>query len=185
MLMHLRPTTAPNQVGLVNERRSRTQYGTYPTSPRMAQAAARYVWNRLRASRGRTYKPYLILDPTMEGGPMLLEMAFLASGIATRKSHYRRAHTCDVLLSGVDQNPISAPFVAALLETWRSRSFGNFSVDLTCHDAIEAVLEGESLDAIVNNPPWGREQMGRRARGCPNMVPTSATAILISPSFLS
>lgn len=150
MLMHLRPTNAADQIGLINGRRSRTQYGTYPTSPRVAQAAARYVWNRLRSSRGRTSKPCFILDPTMEGGPMLLEMAFLASGRAVL------GHTYDLVLSGVDQNPISAPFVRTLLDGWRSRSFGgNFSIDLTCQDAIDSLVRSESLDAILNNPPWG------------------------------
>jgi hypothetical protein len=156
MLMHLRPTNAADQIGLINGRRSRTQYGTYPTSPRVAQAAARYVWNRLRSSRGRASKPYFILDPTMEGGPMLLEMAFLASGKAARTAHYVLGHTYDLVLSGVDQNPISAPFVTTLLDTWRSRSFAeNFSIHLTCQDAIDSLVGSESLDAILNNPPWG------------------------------
>jgi hypothetical protein len=156
MLMHLRPTTEANQIGLVNGRRSRTQYGTYPTSPRVAQAAARYVWNRLTSSRERTSKPYFILDPTMEGGPMLLEMAFLASGKAARTAHCAPGYAYDFVLAGVDQNPISATFVATLLETWRSQSVAdNFSIDLTCRDAIDSLVGSESLDAIVNNPPWG------------------------------
>jgi hypothetical protein len=161
MLMHLLATMGPNGLHLVNERRHRTEYGTYPTSPRVAEAAARYVWNKLASKREQLSGPPRILDPTVEGGPLLLEMAFLISAYAVSKNSRRHKRACDFILSGVDQNPISASIVSTLLEAWRLRSsIDCLGVEIRCHDAFDALSDSKPLDAILNNPPWGARTDG-------------------------
>ncbi|MFI5022225.1 MAG: TaqI-like C-terminal specificity domain-containing protein [Alphaproteobacteria bacterium] len=173
MLMHLKAVTSGrNEVRLVNERRRRTAYCTYPTSPRVAEALARYVWNGLVPWMGQMSRPLQIFDPTIEGGPLLLELAFLMPNCATPKDGCRDQTGFDFVLSGVDQNPVSAAIVSTLLKTWRSRlALNHMGLAIRNRDAFDALSDSEPLDAIVNNPPWGARTDGADGAKLVNLGP--------------
>jgi TaqI-like C-terminal specificity domain len=152
MLMHLTVTRrSAAQPQIANERRTRTPYGTYPTSPAIASAMARYILAHL-TWRGGSRRALRILDPTLEGGPTLLELGFQIRS----KQSGRRGSVPGVVLVGVDQNPLSASLVSTLLHSWQGRDGEKFPrIDLRTADAFETLESGEPLSAISNNPPWG------------------------------
>jgi hypothetical protein len=164
MLMHMEVVrNATNILGIGNGRRTRTEYATYPTSPRVAAAMASYVWNCILSQTHRKSGSFRIMDPTMEGGPTLLELAFQACRHARFQAPNGRgcSRMRNFVLSGVDQNPAAARIVSTLLEAWRTCSKLNIMhLDIRCQDAFEALSEGEPLHAVVNNPPWGARTDG-------------------------
>jgi hypothetical protein len=161
MLMHLQViSNGKKELRLINGRRNRTEYGTYPTSPWVAEALAGYVWGQLAPVVAQTSQPQQIFDPTMEGGPLLLEMAFQAP-IGKRAKVERNVPAYDFILSGVDQNSASVPIVSSLLDAWRSHAaLDRVGIDVRKRDAFEALGASGPLDAIVNNPPWGARTDG-------------------------
>jgi 23S rRNA G2445 N2-methylase RlmL len=83
-------------------------------------------------------------------------MALQAHVYMRAKNGCRRKAGYDFVLVGVDQNPVSIPIVSSLLEAWRSRSsLNHLGIELNNKDAFDVLSESGSLDAIVNNPPWG------------------------------
>jgi TaqI-like C-terminal specificity domain/N-6 DNA Methylase len=152
MLMHLTVNhRSAAQAQIANERRTRTPYGTYPTSPQIASAMARYILRHL-TSRAGPRRALRIMDPTLEGGPTLLELGFQIRS----KQSGRRGSIPDVVLIGADQNPLSASLVATLLSSWDDRDREKSpQFDLRTADAFETLESGEPIDAISNNPPWG------------------------------
>ena len=152
MLMHLTVThRSAAQAQIANERRTRTPYGTYPTSPSITSAMARYILRHL-TRRGGSRHALRIVDPTMEGGPTLLELGFQ---IQSNQSG-RPGSVPGVVIEGVDQNPLFASLVSTLLNSWRCRDGERPpQFDLQTADAFEILERGEPLSAISNNPPWG------------------------------
>jgi Eco57I restriction-modification methylase/TaqI-like C-terminal specificity domain len=154
MLMHMRAhTTSRGNLKLVNQRRSRTDYSTYPTSPLVAEALANYIWAKLAPWRAQATRPTIILDPSMEGGPLLLEIAFQA--MFPDRSAAQNLST-PVLLAGVDKNPAAAHLVSAILSARLARGVHpHIKLDLRCANALDVLADCEPLDAVINNPPWG------------------------------
>jgi hypothetical protein len=160
MLMHLKAASSTRHAThLVNTRRNRAPYSTYPTSPKIGAAMAHYVWRiagEMDMPRGAAIR---IIDPTMEGAPLLLELALEAARCRSGRPHQR------VTLCGVDQNPIAAPFVRGLFRRAHAR-FGldGLRLDARSGDALDALEASSALQGIVNNPPWGAATDGAKGR---------------------
>jgi predicted RNA methylase len=147
MLVHLVPAVSGNGPGLVNDRRRRTRYGSYPTSPHIARAIARHVAKWLGEG------PATILDPTIEGAPLLLACA---SELAARP---------DIKLLGIDREPAAIAACERLFAAAaRIRPQWQPAVDLIEGDALEAMDRMTPIDALVNNPPWGERRRNGAAR---------------------
>jgi hypothetical protein len=175
MLMHLRPElSAGGNFHFRNQRRNRRPYTTYPTAPRIGASIARYTW-RILARRPASAGSARILDPTMEGGPLLLEMAFEAArrartGLAPRADRPIRPLT----LCGIDQNPVAAPFVRKLLgRAITGHGAGALDMDIRTGEALDLLEKNGPLQAIVNNPPWGAATDGANIRGLEGFGPFS------------
>ena len=173
MLMHLEVQEDANQrLLLINTRRTRTIYGTYPTSPQVAKSMAKYVWNALSDSCDSRAKSLRMVDPTMEGGPTLLELAFHAHTNKNRRGLSSRKHDKRFTLVGVDKNRAAARIVQMLLEAWQSSAeLKEMHLDIRCQDALDSLEEAEPFDAIVNNPPWGAETDGANGTALEQLGP--------------
>ncbi|WP_257164784.1 SAM-dependent methyltransferase [Bradyrhizobium sp. SRS-191] len=157
MLMHMEPRQgSTGKLRLINSRRRRTEYSTYPTSPLVAEALAFHIWRWLASSQTQTPEPVRILDPSMEGGPLLLEIAFRAQSLAACRDGNALARSAELVLCGVDKNPASATIVSDLLRACRLQStLPRARFDLRCQDAFDVLSSCAPLDGVVNNPPWG------------------------------
>jgi hypothetical protein len=155
MLMHLTvERSATGRARVLNERRTRTEYGTYPTSPRIAAAMARYLLLQLSRSKN-TEREVRIVDPTMEGGPTLLELAFQLHR-PLRRFVERSRFKPNIVLVGGDQNPSAAPMVSALLGAWGDTGILSApQLLLRTADAFDTLCTSEPIFAITSNPPWG------------------------------
>ncbi len=144
MVVHLTSDIASNRTPEIkNLRRRRTAYASYPTPPAIARVIAAYVHAHLPRSAWER----VILDPTIEGAPLLLECA--------RLFHNREG----IRLIGIDKSPAavgasqrmfdrgSALFPAALLKP-----------ELCLGDSLALMRKLGPIDALVNNPPWGERQ---------------------------
>lgn len=191
MLMHLR---TPNGGSRMDEsrRRPRKRYTTYPNSPSLSRIVADYVLGKMvsrmlprecRSAREadscmRRALDFRLLDPSMESGQFLLQIA--ASLVTHIKKHsdgsgpselrlVRAAlqRLCEHVLWGVDRNPRAIHAVNALFEVlcthlgvpkMRPRN-------LLVANSIESLAHGRlsGFDAVVNNPPWG-ERLGAADR---------------------
>ena len=166
MLMHMEPRIdARRSPRLFNRRRRRTDYPTYPTSPLVAKALARYVLERLASGRKGTTTPTRIMDPSMEGGPLLLEIALEVLSRAVGKSGGEKGWFNDLILFGVDQSPVAVSIVSTVLRACLSRVPSvEAHLDLRCGDAFDVLGSCAPLDAVINNPPWGASTDGAGAK---------------------
>lgn len=154
MLMHLRIAAKTRRTPtLINGRRTRTIYGTYPTSPLVGRAAAFYVLGKLATRSDDLDGQMRIYDPTAEGGSLLLEAALLLPNFQSRK---KSNFGPSFILSATDRSSASVAVVRNLLSALLScASAPYFQVDVKCQDVFDALNDGGAIDAIVNNPPWG------------------------------
>ena len=132
---------------LMNTRRRRRSYSSYPTPPWIASAACQFVIHCWRATLGHVNKRPLLIDPSMEGGPFLLEFAL---ALARKPWQGLQPH-----LLGVDQNAALAPFVRSLLTRARTSRPEAYSFSVRAADAFEVMDSHGSFEALINNPPWG------------------------------
>jgi hypothetical protein len=144
MLVHHQPVRQKDEtVRLVNYRRKRTVYSSYPTSPAVSVAIARHLYRHARQVR----RPFTVLDPTIEGAPLLLECAHLL------------APKSNVKIFGIDCSDAVIGAVGRLFD----RALGvaptsYLRPELIHGDALAAMASMEPVDAVVNNPPWGERK---------------------------
>jgi predicted RNA methylase len=184
MLMHFSLPAQPTSRLLVNRRRPKQSNSSYPNSPALARMLAERVVShllklpipsgRISAQAAERYAEkvlaFRVVDPSMESGQLLLEMARAVirrvrrkKSLATKSAaHLQRAlleKLCSDCLWGVDRNPqaIDAVRLAFSLfsrdcgvgELWPANVFTADSLQLT-QDRIPL-----DFDAVINNPPWG------------------------------
>lgn len=144
MLVHHEPVRQLNEkVRLINNRRRRTSYSSYPTPPAVSAAVARHLHLHLSNVR----RPITILDPTIEGAPLLLECAHILA---------RRAN---VNIVGIDRSIAVIGAVGRLFDrAIRVAPSAYLRPHLIHGDAFETMDSMDPVDAIVNNPPWGERR---------------------------
>lgn len=183
MLMHL--SCGKQKVPqLVNLRRPRKLFSTYPNSPAVAKLATDSVMSRLfhqpiplvcrRMIDAERYAEhslnFRVLDPSMESGQLLLEAAMFcvrrvhsvhpaASKTACRLRQAILKKLCADCLWGVDTNALAARSVALIF----SLLGAEYEIErlLPKHLlTIDSLLDFDQIelsrfDGIINNPPWG------------------------------
>lgn len=183
MLMHF-SMGRPEGKLLVNRRRPTRPFSTYPNSPAVARLLADSTLSYLLkrpipnichrpgdaeryAERALTFR---VLDPSMESGQLLLEVAravirkVLSKHPAFSKSarYLNRAlleKLCRDCLWGIDRSELSAMAVRTMF-VLLGAEFGIQQlspVHLIEADALDYFDQGRisEFDGIVNNPPWG------------------------------
>ncbi len=183
MLMHF--TTGNRKARLlVNRRRPRKAFSTYPNSP----AVARLVGDKIIAYLLKDPVPricnsfgdaeryaeralkFRLLDPSMESGQLLLEVALAT----VRKVHCTHSHAskeaqrlaralleklCRDCLWGIDRNGLAAGTVNLLFSMMGAefKAPQLTPAHLLTADTLEYFNRGQlpAFDAVVNNPPWG------------------------------
>lgn len=140
MFVHLTPVPASSgRSEFVNLRRTRTAYSSYPTPPLVARAIANHLKHSLKDKAAAS----TILDPSIEGAPILLECAHALAG--------KR-----VSLVGVDRSPAAIAASRALFSHACEKYPGVYLLpELILGDGIRAMEALGPIDAFVNNPPWG------------------------------
>lgn len=183
MLMHFSVSDGAPQ-GLANHRRPGKPFSTYPTSPAVARFLADAVVGNLpraripercRCSRDAAHYAerafgFRVLDPSMESGQLLLEVAMACvrevrikhpprSAAARRLIQAILTKLCRDSLWGIDRNELAATAVGTV--------FSMLGADLGVRtaaprhmftgDAFRYLKQGDlsGFDAVVNNPPWG------------------------------
>lgn len=144
MLVHLRIRAGDvSGSSLFNDRRNRTRYGSYPTPPAVAGAIANHLATYL-ASGSAT-----VVDPTIEGAPLLLECSRVFAGRTVR-------------LIGLDRSPAAIGASARLFEHAQRFAHEYLQPELICADALDTMGALGEIDGLASNPPWGeRERNGR------------------------
>lgn len=144
MTVHLRPIeNGARGMVLANLRRRRTRYASYPTPPAVAELMARWL-----ASVVPSDVPVSIVDPTIEGSPLLLEVSRI---FAPRRN---------VELLGIDRDA-----AAILASTQLFKRAKNCSKDgyveprLKTGNAFKLLSEARPFDAVLSNPPWGEHSL--------------------------
>jgi hypothetical protein len=185
MLMHFAPDTTTESL-LVNRRRPRKPFSTYPTSPAAAQLVAETMIPFLfeheippvcrSAREAERYADralaFQILDPSLESGQLLLGItqAFLQRihcrhFPGTREARFlERAlleKLCGDCLWGIDRNEL-ALLAFTLLISLLGAEHGIAQLKpqhLFAADALELLPQGglPLFDGVINNPPWGEE----------------------------
>lgn len=183
MFMHFSIST--EQPGsLMNGRRPHQTFTTYPTSPAVARTMADYLLDHLvtepvpqscrSPAAGERYArrclTFRLLDPSMESGQLLLQVAISLVQRVHRQhtqdslaAHYlnqalleRLCHHC---LYGIDRNPRAIMAVEA--------AFSQLGAGLGLSRLIPRNLlvadslrffeaeKSQQFEAVLNNPPWG------------------------------
>lgn len=191
MLMHLSACTKyPGQ--LRNHRRPQKSFSSYPTSPAVSRLLAGFVLTHLvkepmparccdMADAERFAKRALsfrLLDPSMETGQLLLQVACSLVQLVHRSHHpgssaaccLTRAvleRLCSKCLWGIDRNPraiaaVNTIFALLAFELGLPRLEIQ---NLFTADSITSLDTGRfgQFDGLLNNPPWG-ESMTRVER---------------------
>lgn len=192
MLMHLNcgKQRVPQ---LVNLRRPRKPFSTYPNSPSVAKFAGEAVMDRLfhqpvpvvchRAVDAERYAHhslnFRVLDPSMESGQLLLEAAMFcmrrvhsvhppASKTAYRLAQAILRKLCADCLWGVDTNPLAAKSVALIF----SLLGAEYEIErlspqhLITTDSLLSLdqIDSSPFDGIINNPPWGQVHQAEKKK---------------------
>jgi restriction endonuclease TaqI-like protein/N-6 DNA methylase len=183
MLMHF-SLGKPEAKLLINHRRPTRAFSTYPNSPAVARLMAdstvsyllkqpipsvcqRYTEAERYAERALTFR---VLDPSMESGQLLLEIALAVIRRVSRKHsvssksarYLNRAvleKLCRDCLWGIDRNELAATAVRTMF-VLLGAEFGVQQlspVHLMTADALEYFNQARmsDFDGIINNPPWG------------------------------
>lgn len=184
MLMHFSSGRRESNL-LVNHRRPKKPFSTYPTSPAVAKLVGDAVVKHLLkehlpaichhsvdaeryAERALTFR---ILDPSMESGQLLLEVALAFVGQVHRK-HSPDSRTakyliraileklCRDCLWGIDRNELATRAVSLIFSLLGTefRMQQLTPAHLLTANALECFNQGQlsRFDCIVNNPPWGK-----------------------------
>jgi N-6 DNA Methylase/TaqI-like C-terminal specificity domain len=191
MLMHYAVDVRSRSL-LVNRRRPRSPFPTYPMSPAAARLLAELVTSlllerefpavcdRARAAESHAERAlaFRILDPSFESGQLLLEVAqailrrlHRRHPAGTRAARFLAQASLEKLfrdsLWGIDRNPLAIP-AFRLLVSLLGAEHGFSGLEprrLFAGDACD-LLQGRefpSFDGVVNNPPWG-EELAQRER---------------------
>ncbi len=185
MLMHFAVDRRAKPL-LVNRRRPGRPFPTYPTSPAVARLMAGMVVNALvqhevpvacsRATQAERWADraltFRLLDPSMESGQLLLEVAqALLLRVHRRHSpasrearHLGRAlleKLCRDCLWGIDRNALAlraCDLVVALLGTGQGVPELRLQ-HLHAANALTLLSRGRLpvFDGVINNPPWGED----------------------------
>ncbi|MEN3368110.1 MAG: hypothetical protein V7609_253 [Verrucomicrobiota bacterium] len=183
MLMHFSLSKGASQ-RLVNCRRPKQPNSSYPNSPALARLLASRILNQLftrpiprnkvsiqaayrYAERALTFR---IIDPSMESGQLLLEVARevvdrvnRVHASSTKSAAYLTRALLERLYShclwGIDRNPEAIEAVQLVFVLFsRSCAIGEmWPSNLLTADALTVSQEriGGSFDGVINNPPWG------------------------------
>lgn len=183
MLMHFTTRNRGARL-LVNERRPKKAFSTYPNSPAVARFVGEIILTRLmrrpvplvcnRPSDAERYAEgaldFLILDPSMESGQLLLEVALAAvrkvysahppsSKAARNLTRAVLEKLCRDCLWGIDRNGLASGTVSLIFSLMGAafRVPELAPAHLITADALEYFDRAEfpKFDAVVNNPPWG------------------------------
>jgi hypothetical protein len=183
MLMHL--SWGKNGTPcLVNRRRPQRSFSSYPNSPAVGRIAAEAIVNQLfreripsicnRAISAEKYAAralnFRILDPSMESGQLLLDIALAcvrrieSKHSATSKTGSRLIQAllkklCADCLWGTDRNALALPSVTLVF----SRLGAEYGIErlvpqnlVHANSLVDLPKEGfTQFDGIINNPPWG------------------------------
>jgi hypothetical protein len=183
MLMHFSIDRKRSNL-LANHRRPQKRFSTYPTSPAVARLVGDAIVTYLlkepvpaichRSVDAESYADralnFRILDPAMESGQLLLEVALASIRYVHRKHspHSRTARfltrailekLCSDCLWGIDRNELATRAVS-LLFSLLGAELGIQQLapaHLLTADAFKYYNQGlvSHFDGIVNNPPWG------------------------------
>jgi hypothetical protein len=182
MLLHRDPyLSAPGDT--TNDRRPRHRHSTFPNSPGLSRLLCDLVFDRLVPATlpkrcpslevarnfARTAFRFKILDPSMEGGQLLLGLAEAWARRVQQQFHGDNPHglrliraglerLCRDCLFGVDRNPLALIAVATVFQVYCNQ-LGLRPIiprQLACNDSLRPCEESK-FDAIVNNPPWGEK----------------------------
>ncbi len=191
MLMHFAADSQEQGV-LINCRRPGQPFSTYPTSPAVARLAAEALVSSLlvqeiptscssplvAAGYAKRALSFRILDPSMESGQLLLEIAQAVlhrveqrHPPGTREAWWLGRALLKKLwrdcLWGVDRNGLASLAVETLVALLGAKYGlpGLRPARLLTSDALDRLDPGElpRFDGIANNPPWG-EDAGRLDR---------------------
>jgi Eco57I restriction-modification methylase/TaqI-like C-terminal specificity domain len=169
---------------LVNHRRPQKPFSTYPTSPSVARLVGDAVVCRLLkhpipaicpslssaerfAERALAFR---VLDPSMESGQLLLEVAgalirrvtmkhSLSSSAASYLNRALLEKLCRDCLWGIDRNEL-AVIAVRILFSLLGAEFGIRQLaptHIVTADALDYFnCVPPDFDAVINNPPWGK-----------------------------
>jgi len=187
MLMHFSFNDEYDNV-LCNPRRPGKLFSTYPNSPQVTKIIADNIITELLKDQSpilKTCSSYLeaeqyvekninfrILDPSMESGHLLLEVAIalirkIKEKHQVQSSAFKYLTTATLkkltrnCLWGIDRNPLSKFAVSTVFKL-----LGNeYAIEgiklnhLIVADTLEYYEAGKihSFDGIINNPPWGEQ----------------------------
>lgn len=159
---------------LLNSRRSRRSIPTYPTHPAVVKSLVRAVISPFDSitARQRFGSSLRILDPTIEGGQLLLGVACHFIDRMARASSPRSQSSSmpvglgRVQLIGFDQSPTAVLATRTAFQILEARLgiplAGN--VVLRQADSLTWLLRTRTkYDVVVNNPPWGEPVRGTAA----------------------
>jgi hypothetical protein len=159
---------------LLNSRRTRRSIPTYPTHPEVVRSLVRAALRPLDslATKRRSGSTLRILDPTIEGGQLLLGVAchFIDRAVGASspgtKTSSTRSDLAGLQLIGFDQSPtaiVAARTAFQILEGRLGISLAG-NVVLRQADALTWLLRTRTkYDVVVNNPPWGEPVRGAAA----------------------
>jgi hypothetical protein len=169
MIMHLDAEANSEQKSLIsNPRRSRLHYSSYPTSPLIGRSIASYVLSTLVADCSSA--PTRIVDPTIEGAPLLLEMLLAAN--SEQRSSGNGKPTRGIHIYGIDRSVIATTFSSSLLRNAIDRlQSPAIEVTILNGDSFETLNQFGDFDAFINNPPWGALTDGANARNLDDLGP--------------
>lgn len=157
---------------VVNSRRTRRSIPTYPTHPEVVRSLVGATVRPFdsTATKRRSRSTLRILDPTIEGGQLLLGVVcyFIdrwqrapSSGTMTTRSDLGR-----VQLIGFDQSPTAILATRTAFQILEARLGISLAsrVILRQADALTWLLRTRTrYDVILNNPPWGEPVCGEAA----------------------
>jgi hypothetical protein len=183
MLMHL-SWSKNGTPRLVNRRRPQRSFSSYPNSPAVGSFAGEAIVSQLfrepipsvcnRASNAAKYAEraldFRILDPSMESGQLLLDIA-LACIRRVESRHSPTSKTgqrliqallkklCADCLFGIDKNALALP-AARLVFSLLGAEYGIERLvpyHLSTADSLSYFHREQfaEFDGVINNPPWG------------------------------
>lgn len=162
MVMHMEvERNQQHGVRLINSRRRRLPYSSYPTSPEIGQAIAAYIHSVLCERGSEVVGPLNICDPTIEGAPLIQELVFYRM---MSKNGMAGGLFNEILFHVYDKNWIASnffSFVSGLIKELLPCCGVEFKV--SNEESLSAVRRAEPFHAVVNNPPWGKDTDGAHA----------------------